>query len=168
MRIKGILAIALLAVTMAGCKTNEANYRAAYEQAVANRSNAEDDGITGTIYDQVRRQSTTTTLNTESGPLQVTRQRVKLAEPADKAVRPADFYVLVGQFKQLFNARSLCQRVKDAGYGDATILMTAEPLYFIGIPAENADKLKALYDVIGANPPVALKAPYPVAFQPAK
>ncbi len=163
----GIFLTLIASVLVSGCKTTEANYRAAYEQAVANRS-ADDDGIDGTIYDAVRRKATTSTIALSQGTMQVKRERVKLEHQSQPGERPADYYVLVGQFKQLFNARSLCRRVIDAGYPDATILMTAEPLYYIGIPVDNPDALKAKLDAVSERKPVAMKSPYPVAFQPIK
>lgn len=154
-------------IILTGCKTTEANYKAAYDQAVAKRD-AEDNGMDGTIYDAARRRATTSTVALSEGTMQVKRERVKLQQPQQPNQRPDDYYVLLGQFKQLFNAKSLCQRVREAGYAKAVILMTAEPLYYIGVPADSPDQLKALMDAINERQPVATKAPYPLAFQPVK
>ena len=159
-----LLAVALGLICTA-CKTTEANYRAAYEQAKNGREN--NDGVDNTIYDAIRRQATTSTQTVDNRKVDVKRERVKLAEPS-QGEKLADYYVLAGQFKQLFNARSLCKRFKEAGYVSATILATSEPLYYIGIPAENLAGAAKLNDTLTDDSPISIKSPYPLVFQPVK
>ena len=161
-----ILWAIVLGIFFSGCKTTEANYRAAYEQAKTGRE--ENDGLENTIYDAVRRQATTSTRNVDNRQVEVKRERVKIAEAAAQGEKPADYYVLVGQFKQLFNARSLCKRIREAGHNSATILVTAEPLYYIGIPVENINQAVSLNDSLSTEAPIPMKSPYPLVFQPVR
>lgn len=161
-----ILWAVVLGIFLSGCKTTEANYRAAYEQAKTGREDK--DVLENTIYDAVRRQATTSTRNVDNRQVEIKRERVKIAEADVQGVKPADYYVLVGQFKQLFNARSLCKRIREAGHDSATILVTAEPLYYIGIPVESINQAVTLNDSLSTDAPVPMKNPFPLVFQPVK
>ena len=161
-----ILLSVILGLGMTGCKTTEANYRAAYEQAKTGRE--ENDGLDNTIYNAIRKQATTSTQAIDNRQVQVKRERVKINESTVQGEKLASYYLLVGQFKQLFNARSLCSRIKEAGYPTATILVTAEPLYYIGIPAENLGEAVKLSDTFATDSPIPMKSPYPLVFQPVK
>ncbi len=163
---KKLLLPLLLLVGLAGCRTTEANYRAAYEKAKAHRDSW--NGIDGTVYDAVRRESRQSVIKIDGREIPVLTVVVKPVDGQgiDTLSRR---YVAVGQFKQLFNARSLCKRFRDAGYESACMLVTAEPLYYVAIPAPDSDvRLAAEFDRLQSAPPVALSEPYPQVLIPAK
>lgn len=143
------------------CKTTEANYRAAYEKTVAARS--ENSDIDSTIYGAVRRQSKLSTVQTADGPVEVTTQPVRVT-PDDGGIAQNlhQYNVVVGQFKQLFNARSMRDRIVDAGFPTAFVVETAEPYYYVVLSSHNeidtaADALKKF----AAKPCVTMKEPCP-------
>ncbi|MDE6463366.1 MAG: hypothetical protein K2L16_01860 [Muribaculaceae bacterium] len=131
-RLTAIAAAALiLAAALPGCKTSEANYRSAYERAIAGRDSS--DGIDSTVYGAVRRELNMRTVVMDGGREQeVYTQHVRVTEGGG-AIREnlRRYNVVVGRFKQLFNARSLRERLVEAGYPGAFVVETAEPYYFV-------------------------------------
>lgn len=159
-----IIAVAFIAA-LTSCRTSEANYRAAYEQAVNRRDDTP--GIDKTVYDKIRREAVSSTRVVGGDTIAVKRERVKLAEPAEGETMQQS-YVVVAQFKQLFNARSLCSRLKAGGYPDATLLVTREPLYYVAVAGGSVDAMNIKCVEFAANPAVAVKPPYPLVLEPAK
>lgn len=154
------LAAATLAValTFSGCKTTEANYRAAYE--VAKKRQTQDDGDEAALMQQA------------SLPRQHTIDGVTLpvryeaiGYPADGGATPANvktFNVVVGQFKQIFNARQMRKRLMDNGYPESMIVSNREPVYYViartcATAAEAAEALRRVSD----DPSLSLRSPLP-------
>ncbi|MDE5608603.1 MAG: hypothetical protein K2I64_06695 [Muribaculaceae bacterium] len=156
----------LLILFLGGCRTTEANYRAAYEKAKAHRDSW--NGIDGTVYDEIRRQSRPSTVMAAGVEIPAVTVRVKAVDgQSDEPL--AGRYVVAAQFKQLFNARSLCRRLRDAGYDDACLLVTAEPLYYVAVGAPASDQeLADIFLRLKSESPVALSDPYPMLLLPAK
>lgn len=164
------LAILLLAaMAFTSCKTTEANYRAAYEKALAGRDSVP--GYESTIYGKYRRQLRDQTLVCAGDTIDVKVQAVAVTD-APQGGSAADlkkYSVVVGQFKQLFNARSLRDRLVEAGYARTFVVHTAEPYYFIVLDSyESLPQARQLLDSVVANAasmPVAMKAPLPFLLQ---
>lgn len=156
---------ALASIALASCKTTEENYRAAYEQAVARRD--DNSGIDATVYDKIRREAVTSTRVVNGDTVALKRECVKLAEPIDgETLQQA--YLVVAQFKQLFNARSLRDRMKAAGYPDATLLVTREPLYYVALAGGTTEAMSAMCAGLADNDVIAVKPPYPLVLEPVK
>ncbi|MDE5635842.1 MAG: hypothetical protein K2I52_06005 [Muribaculaceae bacterium] len=152
-------------VMLTGCRTSEANYRAAYEQAVAGRE--EESGIDRTVYDRIRQEAVVSARVVENGDTVAVRcERVKLVD-TDGGVRLQDAYVVVAQFKQLFNARSLCGRLRDSGYPEAVLLSTREPLYYVAISGGTVSDMAVECRRYAAAPAAPVKEPYPLVLEPA-
>ena len=162
---KNLITIALLAATTAGitsCRTNEANYRAAYEQAVAGREDTS--GIDNTVYDKIRREAVSSYTIYEGDSIPLKRERVSLVDPTPGTTL-SHAYVVVAQFKQKFNAGSLAARLVENGYADATVLVTREPLYYVAIASGDRTDMILRCREIAANPPVPVKEPYPLVLE---
>lgn len=145
---------------LASCKTSEANYRAAYDKAVAAR---EDEDTAETIYGGASRRLDQKYMISGNDTIPVSVKMVSLV--TEKDATPAElhkFMIVAGQFKQKFNAQSLCKRLSDAGYHGAAVVQTAEPYYYV--VAASYDDLKeadgALSD-LKKKSPVAMKDPLP-------
>lgn len=116
MKIKSTFIFLLAIAALTGCKTTEANYQAAYEAAarhVAQKADANDMTVEGTFRKDYLKP-------------------VKLAD--DDAVTPpatAPFVVAVHQFKQVFNAKALCRRLREAGVKNAYVAQTANDDYYV-------------------------------------
>lgn len=162
------IAVAATALLATGaCKTSEANYRQAYERATVGRDSA--NAIESTIYGAHRRDmgSRVVVIGTDSATVRT--QRVAITEGGGairENLRP--FNVVVGQFKQLFNAKSLRERLVDEGYPETFVVNTAEPYYYVVLSshADVAGAVKALKS-LPTNFPVKLREPLPFIMQTA-
>lgn len=156
-----IVALIAVCAAMSGCRTSEANYRQAYERAMAGRDSAM--AIDSTIYGRYRRDFTTQQVQLAGGrTADVIVQRVKLTDgmgvPPEYLRR---YNVVVGRFKQIFNARSMRERLADSGFPRAMVLETAEPYYYVVINSfATADEAFAAMDSI-AEGAIAMRPPLP-------
>lgn len=160
-----ILSVMAAMAVFTGCRTTESNYRAAYEQAVAGRQ--DESGIDNTVYDKIRREGITSTRIVEGDTIAVKRERVKLVD-TDASIKMQEAYVVVAQFKQLFNARSLCSRLKGNGYPEAVLLSTREPLYYIAVAGGSTADMAAMCQRYAQSPAAPVKEPYPIVLQPVR
>ena len=156
-----ISAIGVLLLLPTGCRTTEANYREAYEKTIAARQ--EQDSIESTIYGRERRRQQTKVISTPSGDVEVKTQFVKVTEGGGGLRENLHRYnVVAGQFKQLFNAQSLRERLVDAGYPAAFVVETAEPYYYIVVKScDNVVEAQKTLEELKKNAPVAMKEPLP-------
>jgi len=126
------IAAALSLLGAASCKTSEENYRAAYEKAIAGRTDSGADPLDGTVYDAARRPLGTRIAVAGTDTALVKVLRVKVTEggggPAEW-LRP--YSVVAGSMKQRFNALSLRQRLAEAGFPRVFVVETAEPRYYV-------------------------------------
>ncbi len=163
-----MLAAIMLAAILPACKTTEANYRQAYEIAKDKQENS-DGG------DQIP----TSALNRYGMPRpKLTAEGdtlMMLTEPiAFTADGGADreslkrYNVVVGQFRQIFNAKAMLGRLREGGYPDACIVNTRLPLYYViaGSYATTAEASKAL-DAVKADASLRFSEPLPFILQPA-
>lgn len=121
---KKILTLLLVGIFVTGCRTNENNYRSAYEIAKQKKEKSEENIPGGSrLYkydlpkETVIEGDTLQALRTYAGIVEggnITREEMK------------KYNVVVGQFKQLFNARQMMSRIKDNGYVDAGVLVTRQ------------------------------------------
>lgn len=162
-----LLAAIVLTTVMTGCKTTEANYRAAYEAAKEKKIEA--GGIDGTIYDRIRNEAIESRLivNGDSIPLSTVNVKVAAATTTTDSVR--QYSIVVNGFKQIFNAKSMMNRLKSQGYQNAFVLETAEPLYYV-VAASYATPEEAAhaYRRLVADDKVVTKSPYPWLLKPAR
>lgn len=157
--LKIIMGCAFAAI-MAACGTNEANYKKAYEKA----KEKEGSGIESTIYNRVREQSREECIVTDGDTVNVTVEYVTATKDAGFTPERLDKYnVVTGQFKQLFHAKSMRNRMEAGGYPEAIIVETGEPLYYVVIRSTQLlAEAKAAADSVSASSPVKLKDGFPV------
>lgn len=166
---KPILFIAAAAViVLTGCKTTEANYRAAYETAVGQREAREADGSVATTelqqYNAPRLQVTP-----EGDSIMVRIERVvqtKIdAVPTVGSLKQNN--IVVGQFRQLFNARAMLERLLADGYPDAFVAQTAEPVYYvIALSSSGTAEIVADLNRVKTDTSMKLRAPLPFVLCP--
>ena len=77
------------------------------------------------------------------------------------------YCVIIAEFKQLLNARSIRDRFKEGGYPGAFIVQTPEPYYYV-VAAAYTDLSDAvtLTDKLRRDTPVRMKAPCPYILMP--
>lgn len=170
MKISSVIRATLAAIILSGvvgCKTNSENYRVAYEGVKDKVERV--DPVQGTIYDRYRQEarSAATVIDGDTIPtLTVPVMCVKgLSTPDD--VLP--YSIAVTQFKQIFNARALVDRLRAAGYRGATVVQTAEPLYYvIAVTTATASEAAAAYELVRADRAVFSKPPFPLILRPTR
>lgn len=125
----GIFAAA--AVLAVGCKTTEANYKAAYDAAVASRTDNSD----GELDENTRRllaldrKNAHTKAVVNGDTIDVTVLFVTMEEgPTDKVPQ---YSLTVNAFSQIFNAKALLGRLKEAGFANAYIFKSGTPDYYV-------------------------------------
>ncbi len=133
---------------LASCKTTEANYRAAYEATKSARDAADtDDGLD----DNTRRMLAKNSRNrlakhvVGSDTLSVSTLFIKLDE-GQAVERLPQFSVVANAFSQVFNARALCSRLKEAGFENAYIFHTATPDYYVA--AGGSDDISDIPEIL--------------------
>jgi hypothetical protein len=156
---KLLIAVALVGM-LVGCKTTEENYRQAYEKAISGRT----DDIDTTLYGGFRREMAEQGVVTQSGEKIAVRTVALSLVDADEAPVPLEKYsVVVGQFKQVFNARSMRDRLANAGFNNAEVIKTSEPFYYVitstHAKVESADS--AMKALSGQKLPITLSDPLP-------
>ncbi len=156
--------IAMMAMT--GCKTTEANYRAAYE--AARQKNEESRGIEGTIYERIRNEAIGSRLIADSDTVPMSTVQVKIAAGSATPEQVKQYSIVVNQFKQIFNARSLMERLRAGNYPDAFLLETGEPLYYVvAATCDDGQSAAEAYRKIAADKSVVMRAPFPWILRPA-
>ena len=166
--LRTVAACAVLAIAAAGCKTTEANYRAAYDKAVAGRN--DNIALDSTVYGKVRREMRSSFLVAagDSVPMRTLFVSPTPDEDDNKTTLGGRYGIAVGQFKTLFNARSLCDRLHEAGYPAASIVNTSEPYYYvIASWTDDAAEAATALRRIERKQPVAMREPLPFVLSPA-
>lgn len=161
-----LLIIAVLLLSLAACKTNESNYRAAYEAAIEKQK--ESTALDSTIYGNYRRQASMARLAAGSDTLPLRTESVAYTENGGASRETVKVYnVVVGQFKQLFNARQMRERLQAEGYPDAMIVHTREPLYYvIAGTAGTPEEARNLFQRVSRDKALVLKSPLPFILRP--
>lgn len=154
-----MLLVGAMLPTAWSCKTSEANYRAAYELA----RQKETAGVDSTVYSAIRREERPQTVVIGGDTLAMKSEYVRLTDGCggtSEGFRP--YNVVIARFKQLFNAKSVRSRAIEAGYSDAFIVQTREPLYYVVAVscATPAEAREALADV-SRREPVVMRDPCP-------
>lgn len=137
-----LVIVSLLFIT--ACKTTEANYRAAYEIAKEHKQNTS--ATENTIYNRYRdrRKSSAFVIGQARDTVHITTEAVSVLKdegfPSDSLMR---YNVVVGGFKQVFNAKAMRDRLAGMNYR-AFVVNTREPLYYT--VAVTSDSLELIYD----------------------
>ncbi|MDE5567649.1 MAG: SPOR domain-containing protein [Muribaculaceae bacterium] len=158
---KKLFFILLLVGAFASCKTSEANYRAAYERTIASREDAEKEE--NTIYGGARRQPSQSYMMNGADTVCINVKRVSpLVEDGKVKPEMKQLMLVVGQFKQKFNAQSLRDRVVQNGYPGAFVVQTGEPYYYVVADSyDNISQAAAALEEIRKKAPIVMKDPVP-------
>jgi len=72
------------------------------------------------------------------------------------------YNVVVGSFKQEFNARSVFDRMRNGGYKEAVLLADRDGRFYIGaVTTASLDSAVEVLRNLEASSPVALRSPFP-------
>lgn len=149
-----------LAAMLVSCKTTEENYRQAYQKTIAARNESEP--LDSTVYSRVRNQMSARMVNTAAGTVRVESRLVRVAKDAGLPEQLKRYNAVAGQFKQIFNAKSLRNRIADNGYPAAVVVETAEPYYYvIAASFDNIEQAAECIAELNRQAPAWLKQPCP-------
>lgn len=158
-----IIPLVLVLLALSGCRTNEDNYRRAYERA--KEREAEKTALDDTIYGDIRKDAQTRHISVGQQMYDVRIERMSLSDGQQLSPTPVlqNYNIVVAQFKQRFHANSLASRLRDNGYPGAFVIQTAEPLYYVVAlnTADSAEAVAALRQ-LAARSPVRLNDGFPI------
>lgn len=148
------------AAMLTACKPSEKNYRAAYEAAKAKE---ETTPLEETIYANIRKEARHRDFIVAGDTIPMTTQFVSFTTEAGGDIKDFHTYnIVVAQFKQLFNAKAMLRRAVEAGYTNAFVVQTREPLYYVVVRSVVAPKAaKAALDSVAAEQRLPMKEPAP-------
>ncbi|MCM1137935.1 MAG: SPOR domain-containing protein [Muribaculum sp.] len=158
--------IILVVMVLVGCKTNENNYRQAYEAAVSQRQ--EESGVDSTIYAKMRNSGRVADLVVDGVSMPMKSEYIGYTENGGASRETVKKYnVVAGQFRQVFNARQMRQRLIESGYDSAFIVHTREPMYYVVTSTFSTpeETLKA-YQKVLSDKSIVLRAPLPFILRP--
>ena len=162
-----LIAGAMAALSLGSCKPTETNYRQAYEAAAEQRR--ESTGLDSTIYGRIRNSAVTSWLVVNGDSLPMRKEYIGYTDGGGSSRDNVKRYnVVVGQFRQVFNAKQMRQRLIDNGYDSAMIVHTREPLYYVvtSTASTPAATLEA-WRKVNADKNLVLKSPLPFILSPA-
>lgn len=161
-----LILLGLLAAT--ACKTTQENYQKAYEAAVAQREDNQRIGIDSTIYGRIRNQARMSILTVGTDSLPLRTETIGYTDGGGASRETLRRYnVVVGQFKQVFNARQMRERLIAGGYDGAVIVHTREPLYYVVAGSvQSGPEAAALMQRVKDDKSLVLRAPLPFILRP--
>lgn len=155
----GIVALLLLVVS---CKTTEKNYREAYELA---KETTQDSTMLRLI--EKEQSPSMTMVDGESVNLRKEYVSVVTEDGTTKEVLK-QYNIVVGRYRQIFNARSMQTRMRSLGY-DAFVIQTREPTYFVVVYSSDLIKdISSKIKEVQADKRIVVKSPFPWVLEPAQ
>lgn len=154
-----LLLTAMIMLALTGCKTSEANYRAAYEKA---KNKGQSEAVDPEVYQKIAQEEGPATL-TVGGISFPGRAMYLSSVPVENVPNgKIDKYsVTTAKFKQTFNARMMAKRLAENGFADAFVTRDRDDNYYvIAMSTDNLDEaLQALDKLKGLQ--VGANAPFP-------
>ncbi len=149
-----LLFVAAAVAGMTSCKSNEANYRAAYDRTVERQREME--GVDEATFARIEAERTANTAVVGGDSVRMVVNRVNIVDAATADLKP--YGVVVGEYKQLFNARSFRDRLKKEGH-QSYVVKDSESNYYViaegfDSPVEAADFMKDIPNRIKMKIPI--------------
>lgn len=159
--------VTMMAVGLYSCKTTEANYKAAYETAVAKRAN--DTALDSATVAHLERADLPRDLKVNGITLPVRTLAIGFDEDGGSSRDNVKRYnVVVGQFRQLFNAKEMRKRMINDGYEDAMVIHDRQPMYYVvAATTDSPEEAQAQLEKVRTDSRIYLKAPLPWILRPA-
>jgi hypothetical protein len=161
-------ATALMLLTT-GCKTTEQDYQRAYDRTIAANDSTRTD-FKDTVYGRYRRAVRDEQIKVGNDTIDTRIVDVSVTKDTGATNSTLKRYcVVAAEFKQLFNAKSMQDRLIEQGNKDAFITETAEPFYYILAGSyDTLDEALAHIKRLRAQQVIKFKEPAPYVMQPAR
>lgn len=122
---KRLFPLFALMLLLASCHTNENNYREAYDKAV-NRTR---ETLGEDMYNQIVRERTRNTAMVDGDSIRLIPEHVNPVDTVATVVK--NYSVVVGEFKQKFNAKSYAEEIARSSKLPTYVLFTADQDYLV-------------------------------------
>lgn len=151
-------------LALVSCKTTEKNYREAYELAKGS----------GTIQDTlianlIAADQAPVDVEVAGGVMKMRKEFVSIV--MDEGVTKdmlKRYNVVVGRFRQLFNARSMSKRMASLGYQSFLVVDRTTSYFVVAASADQQEEALGLYNKILSDNRVVYKSPFPWVLEPAQ
>lgn len=118
----------MLCIAMASCHSTEANYKQAYDKAMAKHK----EGVGTEAYEKIQAERVKYTHVINGDSVRMVRIYANVAD--DTATVGRRYNVIVGEFKQMFNAQSYRNRLKqEEGFPSYLLYGGPEKKYYVAI-----------------------------------
>lgn len=162
--IKAICVVSIFVLIAVSCRTTEKNYREAYELAKG----------TGTLQDTL----IANLIAEDQAPVEVevAGRIMKMRKEYVSIVTDKDvtkdmlkrFNVVVGRFKQLFNARSMATRMSSLGYSSFVVVDRTSSYFVVAAATDMSEEALVMYEKVLSDNRVVYKTPFPWVLEPAQ
>ncbi len=159
-----VLSCMVMLLCLSACKTNEDNYRAAYEIARQQQQGDIDDETYSLIKKEAMPEATVVNGDTLRIKTDLVSLYVDKAVESDAKMMP--FNVVVGKFRQVFNAKAMRDRLIAAGY-KSYIIENREPSYYVvAVGCDTRDAAADAVKQIENDGNLVTKLPFPWVLMP--
>lgn len=122
-----MIAAVLFSLCTTSCKTSEENYKAAYDVALRKQEGGAGRDVSAFIR---REQNLAQYKKIDGDSVRIVTETVRMVDGNDADIR--NYGVVVGDFKQVFNARSYAKRINDAESDTPSyVVINAEKRYYV-------------------------------------
>lgn len=160
-----IIAVAgIIALSFSACKTTEANYRTAYEVAKQKQTSTMDSAVNAKLQNEQLPKN----LVCDGVTLPVRTLSIGITKNGGGDIKTLKRYnAVTAQFRQLFNAQSMRQRLIECGFDSAFLLHDSRTNYYVvATTTASAQEAFETLDKIKADTTLHLKAPFPYILRP--
>ncbi len=158
---KHVITITLLSIAaicgFTSCKSSEANYRAAYDTTIARQR--EKEGVDSATYARIEAERTANTTMISGDSVRMVTDRVNIVDGTLSDLKP--YGVVVGEYKQLFNARSFRNRLKGKGHPSYVVKNSESTYYVIAKGFDTAPEAAAYLDTVARTLEIRIPIPKP-------
>lgn len=144
----------IIAISFCSCKTNEKNYKAAYDITMNKKKNSE--GIDSVTYSKIVNEKKQSTAIIAGDSVRLITEHVNIVDDSVKMLKK--YNVIVGEYKQIFNARSFRQRLRQENK-PAYVIINAKRTYYVvahgfDSPNEASEYLKNIKNEVKMHIPI--------------
>lgn len=160
---KIILALLALTVFVSSCKTTESNYREAYDKAKTLRESEDSEVIA-----QIEKERAPVDMVVGADTMRYRKEFVTITPNGGGNGTIKRYNVVVGRFRQVFNAKSMRERMEKLGY-DSYVIENGEPAYFVVVFSSDSREEAAVKfrEVVGEKR-IVFNPPFPWVLEPAR
>lgn len=149
-----IVVAMIMALSFNSCKTSEKNYKAAYDITM-NKKRAMEETDSET-YGKILAEKNQATAIVNGDSVKLVTEYVNMVDDSPKLLKK--YNVVVGEYKQIFNARSFRDRLK-AENKQSYVVMDAKRMYFVvaegfDTSSEAAEYLKNIHKNVKMRIPI--------------